>query len=198
MVSGPGAARVVFLDRAGAPLLDHEVTPGDEGAVAVSAPPGAERMAVSALGRVPGQVVAGPASVSLRAAPAGRAAVCGWQSGNHLAQVAPATLLARGATVHLPAPLVTRRDGRRTSQALIRAFTAVAGRQSCETWLPAGVDVVMVVVDAHRASPDEPGGLPRVSVDGAAVTGEPTVVVAGHRMSDHYSQGSPAGSPIAR
>jgi hypothetical protein len=105
--------------------------------------------------------------------------VCGWQSGSLLAQVGRATLLAPGASVHLAAPLVSSRDGQRTSQALVRASAAVTAPGPVETRLPATVQVVAVVVDAlARAVPTD---LPRVELDGAE-TGQPTVVVGGHRL----------------
>ena len=153
VLGGPGAARVVFLDRAGTPLVDHEVLPGDGAEVALTAPVGASRLAIRA-GELPG---------------------CGWESGTLLAQVAPTALLAHRATVHLPVPLLTRRDGQQTSQALVPAATALAGQTSSETWLPADVDLVVVIVD------DGPGDLPTVTVDGADVA-EPTVVAAGRRL----------------
>lgn len=156
LVSGPGAARVVFLDRAGLPLLDEVVAPD----AAVTAPEGAARVAVSAVA-------------------AAKPSVCGWQSGSLLAQVGRATLLAPGASVHLAAPLVSSRDGQRTSQALVRASAAVTAPGPVETRLPATVQVVAVVVDAlARAVPTD---LPRVELDGAE-TGQPTVVVGGHRL----------------
>jgi hypothetical protein len=164
LVSGPGTARVVFLDRAGHPLLDREIVPGDGTELPVTAPPGAARAVVGALG-------AGTEP--------GRSPVCGWQAGSQLIQVAPAALLARGATVHLPAPLVTRRDGRRTSQALVPAATAVAGQPSCTTCLPAAAGLVLVIVDG------DPAGHPEVSVDGAA-TGEPTLIAVGRRLNLLY------------
>src|SRR5262249_47517217 len=133
--------------------------------VAVTAPPDAARVAVGAVGRP--------------AAGAAAPRVCGWQSGTLLAQVARATLLAPGASVHLPAPLVTRRDGWRPSRPRGRAAPGVAGRGTVETRLPATIEVVVVIVDAP-AGPG-PGALPAVDVDGADV-GEPTVVAAGHRL----------------
>jgi hypothetical protein len=165
----------------------------------VTSPAGAARVVVGALGRPPVADIAAasgsPGAVSLWAAPPGRPPVCGWQSGSLLAQLAPATLLARGATVQLPSPLVTRRDGRRTSQALVRAATAVAGRPACTTWLPAMVDLVLVIVDA-AGSPGSPGGLPEVSLDGTAA-GEPTVIAAGRRLYLLYPvTGREPGRPL--
>jgi len=178
LVSGPGAARVVFLDRAGLPLQDGVVVPAAGEAVAMDAPQEAARVAVGAAGR-------------LTAGAAG-SVVCGWQSGTLLVQVARAALLAPGASVHLPAPLVTRRDGLRTSQALVRAATAVAGAGTVETRLPATVEVVVVIVDAP-AGPD-PGALPAVDVDGADVD-EPAVVAAGHRLHLVYAVPGDPGRP---
>jgi hypothetical protein len=165
LVSGPGAARVTFLDRAGRPLRDVEVAPGPVEEAAVTTPPEAARVAVAAPGRTePG--------------------VSGWQSGSLLAQVGRSTLLAPRASVHLEAPLLTRRDGLRTSQALVRAATAVGPADTVETRLRGDVEVVVVIVDAPAGA--EPGTLPVVAIDGAA-PGEPTVVAGGHRLYLAYS-----------
>jgi hypothetical protein len=168
LVSGPGAARLTFLDRAGLPLADEEVAPAGGGEQAVTPPPGAARLAVAAVGRL---------------ADDAPPPVAGWQAGSLLTQVARATLLAPGASVHLPAPLVTRREGLRTSQALVRAAAAVAGAATVETRLPGTVDVVVVVVDAPAA---DPGALPAVSIEGAAL-GAPVVVAGGHRVYLAYA-----------
>jgi large repetitive protein len=181
LVSGPGAARVVFLDRAGLPLQDDVVVPPAGEEVAVTAPPDAARVAFGVVGR--------PAADA-----AGRP-VCGWQAGTLLAQVARATLLAPGASIHLPAPLVTRRDGLRTSQALVRAATAVAGAGAVETRLDPTVEVVVVIVDAP-VEPDQ-GALPAVDLDGADI-GEPAVVAAGHRLHLVYAiHGDPDRAALA-
>jgi hypothetical protein len=176
LVSGPGTARVVFLDRAGYPLLDDEVGAGQQ----VTAPPGAARVVISAVGRSPEAGRSGD----------GTPRVCGWKSGSLLVQVAPATLLASGATVHLASPLATRRDGRRTSQALVHAARAVASQPSCTTCLPASVDLVLVIVDGT--------GQPEVSLDGAPA-GQPVVITAGARRYLLYpATGSEAGRPLIR
>ena len=198
LVSGPGAARVVFLDRAGHPLLDHEIAPGDGAERPMTAPSGAARAVISALGRPSDAGPAEPGAVSLRAAPPGRLPVCGWQSGSLLVQVAPAALLARGATVHLPSPLVTRRDGRRTSQALVPAATAVAGQPSCTTCLPAAVNLVLIIVDGVIADGVQGGRFdgPEVSLDGATL-GEPAVIAAGRRRHLLYPvTGREPGHPL--
>lgn len=153
-VSGPGAARVVFLDRAGYPLLDQVIVPGDAAKQPVVAPARAARAVIGTAGRPPGGQP--------------RPAAFGWQSGSLLVQVAPAALLASGATVHLASPLITRRGGRRAGQALVRAAHAVAGQPSCVTCLPAAVEVVLVIVDGR--------GRAEVNLDG-----EPAVVTAGAR-----------------
>jgi hypothetical protein len=168
-VAGPGAARLTFLDRAGLPLADEEVSPAGGGEQAVAAPAGAARLVVAAVGRQPG------------GAPP---PVAGWQAGSLLTQVARATLLAPGASVHLPAPLLTRREGLRTSQALVRAAAAVAGAVTVETRLPGTVEVVVVVVDAPAAA--DPGALPDVSVEGVDL-GAPVVVAGGHRAYLAYA-----------
>jgi hypothetical protein len=185
---------MVFLDRAGRPLLDHEIVSGKAAQAAqppLTAPPGAARAVIAALGCPPAGDTAQPGSpgaVSLWAAPPGRAPVCGWQTGSLLAQLAPATLLARGAIVQLASPLVTRRDGRRTSQALLHAATAIAGQPSSVTWLPAAADLVLVIVDAAGT----PGILPQVSMDG-----EPTVIAAGRRRYLLYPvTGREPGQPL--
>jgi hypothetical protein len=171
-LTGDGAARLTFLDRAGAVLLDIEAAGGDHSPTA--APPAAARVAVSSLGRLPASAAPtpGPGAVALAAAPAGARAVVGWQAGSLLTQVGPAALLARGASVHLGTALHTRRDGRRTDQALVPAYTAVAGQPSVQTALPASVGLVAVTVDG--------ADLPIVTATGAGLVG-PTVIHAGRQ-----------------
>ena len=147
----------------------------------MTAPPGAARVAVGAVGRPAASAAAPP--------------VCGWQSGTLLAQVARATLLAPGASVHLPAPLVTRRDGLRTSQALVRAATAVAsgghGRDAAARHRRGRRR------HRRRLPGPAPRALPAVDVDGADA-GEPTVVAAGHRLHLVYAvPGDPGRTALA-
>jgi hypothetical protein len=172
----------VFLDPAGLPLRDAEVAPAEDEEVAVTAPAGATRVSVEAIGVA--DLADGPT-------------VAGWQSGTLLAQVGRTALLAPGASVHLPAPLLTRRDGQRTAQALVRAATVVGPAASAETRLPATVEVVVVIADASPGT--EPTAPPEVHVDGAECRDEPTAVLAGHRLYLAYALSGPpsAGPPGA-
>ena len=157
-LSGSAAARVVFLDRAGVPVLDVEGLPAEP--LRLLAPASAARVVFACLGDAPTGPTgpagpAGPAragAVSLAAAPFGSPPTAGWQSGSLLTQVGPAVLLGRGATLRLPSPLGTRRDGYRTTEALVLAATAVARVTACETFLPAATDVVVVSVDSRSAA----------------------------------------------
>jgi hypothetical protein len=172
-LSGSSSARVVFVDRSGLPVLDQEFATAD--GTILTAPPTAARLVVQALGQLPEQthVDAVPGAVALSAAAAGQHAVCGWQAGSLLAQVSPAVLLGRAATVRLPRVLYTRRDSQRTHQALVLAAHAVAGSPVCETMLPASVDIVCVIVDGLN---DAPAAQPTVSAAGAELIATPTVI----------------------
>ena len=154
------ALRATFLDRAGRPLADTEQA-GDD-AVTLTAPDRAARLAITCLGTAPVARDAAPGAVSRAVAPAGYPATCGWQDSSLLLQVAPAALLARGATVHLPAPLRTWRDGHRVNQAVVPAAAALAGHRACETTLPAGISVLIVILD-HRGA-EAPDRAPCVAV----------------------------------
>jgi hypothetical protein len=183
LVSGTGAVRVVVLDRAGAPLLDREVLPGEGSAPrSLNLPPAAARVVVASPGAVPGPATG-----------------CGWQSGTLLAQVGPATLLGRRCGVRLSSRLLTRHDGTTTGQALVRATAALTGSRSTETWLPADVVAVVVLVDLVdlEAGTDVGDRLPLVEVRGATVAGPPVVVATGRRLRlTHEITGREADRPL--
>ena len=175
VLSGEAAARAVFLDRAGAPVSDVEARPG--AGLRLPVPTAASRLAVSCLGTLPDGVtiVPGPGAAALAAAPRGRPCGVGWQDALRLAQVGPAALLARGASVRLGAPL--RRGA--GLPALIPATRALADQTACETTMPSSVDVVLVIVDARGGG--VPTGGPRVLSTGATLT-SPLVAAGGRRL----------------
>ena len=186
VLSGAAAARATFLDRAGAPVTDVEAVPGEE--LRLIPPPTASRLAVGCLGMVPDGIAVepGPGAVSLAASLPGRPAACGWQDGGLLAQVAPAALLARGASLRLAGPLrSTRRSSQRTAQTLVTAVEALAQQPAAETALPAAIDVVIVIVDARGAG--VPAAAPRIAVRGATLAAPPLVVTGGRRMHLFYT-----------
>jgi hypothetical protein len=181
VVSGTAAARISFLDRAGSPVTDVETVPGD--GLRLEAPATASKLAVSCLGAVPEglDITAGPGAVALATAARGHVAAVGWQDAALLARVAPAALLGRGASVKLGAPLRTR-DG---VHELIPATTALAQQTASETTLPAGVDVVLVILDARAQALPTAG--PRVLATGATLSTPPLVVTGGRRLHLFYS-----------
>jgi hypothetical protein len=180
-VSGAAAARITFLDRAGAPLSDIEAVPGE--GLRLEVPAAASKLAVSCLGEVPEglEITPGPGAVTLAVAARGRVAAVGWQDAALLSRVAPAALLGRGASLKLGAPLRIR-DG---VHELVPATAALAQQTACETALPAAVDVVLVIVDARGQTP--PVGGPRVLAGGATLSAPPLVVAGGRRLHLFYS-----------
>jgi hypothetical protein len=167
VVSGPGAARVVFLDRAGKPLQDDELDAPEGEERTATAPAGAARVVVATVGQ------------------SSEPKVAGWQSGTLLAQVGRTALLAPGASVHLATPLQTRHQGQPTAQALLRAADVINSADRVTTRLPADTEVVVVVLDAAPGT--DPSDLPPISIDGVAPTTSPTVVAAGHRLHLIYT-----------
>jgi hypothetical protein len=161
VVAGPGAARVVFLDRAGKPLQDDELDAPEGEERSITAPSSAARMAVSTVGQ------SGPK-------------VAGWQSGTLLTQVGRTALLAPGASVHLSTPLLTRRQGQPTAQALVRAGDIANPADTITTRLPADTETVVVVLDAAPGT--DPSTVPPITIDGSPPPTAPTVVASGHRL----------------
>jgi hypothetical protein len=180
VLSGPAAARAVFLDAAGKPVTDLEAVPGD--AWRLTVPAGAAKLAVSCLGLLPDGVeveAAAPGAVALAVTgPAGPAAA-GWQDAALLTRVGPAALLGRGSSLRLGAPLPPGAG----VHALMPATAALAGQTACETALPVTVDVVLVILDARGAQ--TPGAGPRVLATGARLAA-PRVVAGGRRLHLFY------------
>jgi hypothetical protein len=181
LLTGSAAARAVFLDRAGAPITDLEAVPGD--GLRLEVPTAAAKLAVSCLGLMPDglEVTTGPGAISLAAAAHRGVAAVGWQDAALVARVAPAALLARGASVRLGAPLRSRVG----ALALLPAVAALAQQTASETTLPATVDVVLVILDARGAV--LPTGAPRVLATGATLSAPPLVVVGGRRLHLFYT-----------
>jgi hypothetical protein len=180
LVSGPGTARLVFLDRAGKPLQDDELDAPEGEELATTAPAGAARVAVATVGQ----------------ATSGEPKVAGWQSGTLLAQVGRTALLAPGASVHLATPLLTRRHGQPTAQALLRAADVINSADTVTTRLPADTEVVVIVLDA--APNADPSDLPPIAIDGSPPEQAPTVVAAGHRLRLLYAVTPAAATPAER
>ena len=181
VLSGAAAARAVFLDRAGSPVLDVEAVAGD--ALRLETPATASRLVVSCLGMVPEglEITPGPGAVALATAARQRAAVVGWQDAALLARVAPAALLGRGASLRLGAPLRARAG----IHALLPATAALAEQNASETTLPSAIDVVLVIVDARGQTLPTAG--PRVLATGATLSAPPIVVAGGRRLHLFYA-----------
>jgi hypothetical protein len=191
LLSGDAAARAVFVDRAGAPVSDVEAVPGAQ--LRLTIPAAASRLAVTCLGMIPEglQITPGPGAVALGGAPRGRICAVGWQDAMLLARVAPAALLARGATLRLGAPV----RGRGGLPSLVSGTRALAGQTASETIMPTAVDVVLVILDARGSV--LPAAGPRVLATGATLSTPPQVVAGGRRLHLFYSVGDRQG-PLLR
>jgi hypothetical protein len=167
------AVRVTALGRSGVPLLDAELA----GTVRLPLPPGTATLAVTGLGRSGRpRVEPAPGAITLHEATS-PVPVVGWQAHTPLVIVGEQTLLARGATVRLAAPLPAH-----VPPGTLVAAEAVALQRGVETILPATVRAIAIVLDegAEEAS----GPLDETfaaSAVGAVLTDEPLVVAAGAR-----------------
>ena len=185
-LSGAAAARIVFFDRGGAPLLDREMVPQTGQQIAV--PPRAASVAITCLGNLPPGVAApapGFAAVAMAVAPAGGLPSVGWQAGNHGTQVSALTVLARGSSLVLPRRAAALHRRQKTGQAVIRVAQALRGQNGISTWLPARSGVVMVILDAQDPTAAAKGDF-AISADGASLVTPPAVISGGHRRALLY------------
>ncbi|MBL8329112.1 MAG: hypothetical protein JNJ71_09695 [Rubrivivax sp.] len=175
LISGPGAARVTVLDRAGAPLADVELS----GAATVALPTGAATVAVTGLGLSRQDMTGPPAlgAVTLTQATQAVPAV-GWQAHSQLIALSDTTLMARGALLRLGAASAAL-----ARRGTVRAHEAVEGQTGLETWLPVQTGTVVIVLDD---GPDEtPGDLTRsvqLGSQHAVLSEAPVVITAGSRV----------------
>jgi hypothetical protein len=158
-LQGSAAVRVVYLDRAGQILQDTEQVVG--GKLASTGPSGSETAVFMCLGTVPAGLAlpAGFGAVTSAIAPAGGIAASGWQVGNVFHQVAPSTILARGATIVLHRPFVGASKQQKTTLAMTEISAVVSGQPGLETLLPGDTRVVMILLDRRDATAAQAGDL---------------------------------------
>jgi hypothetical protein len=172
-LTGNAAARVVALDRAGAPLRDVELI----GTISIELPAGTASVTVTGLGSsLRKRVDPALGAVTLHEATS-PVPVVGWQMHTPLVVAAPSTLLARGATVRLSAPLTEHHH-----QGVVLAGAALVEQRGVTTMLPPVVGSVAIVLDEEDATclGDAADSL-AVSVAGGALADGPAVVAAGAR-----------------
>lgn len=177
--AGDQALRVTCFNRGNSLLSDLEFVGQGE----YSLPEGTARLALSGLGRASGRekVEPGMGAVTLHQA-THPLAVTGWQGSSQLLQVGRSVLLGRGAVVRTGAPLVNRRLGIRTEQALVEASEALRGQTGVETYLPREVTVLGILVERRDQSAED--SLARdlgLDVRGASLSEQPLSVLGSTR-----------------
>jgi len=173
--------RVLCTDRSGAVTVDTEFAA--TGSTALPVPEGSEMVLVQSLGQLPSATtapVAGFAALTAVYAPAGQAPAVGWQNSSTLFALGPSRFAARGATVRVARAQSTRRNGQSASYGTVTASDAMAGQIGVETRLPAGVNVVIVVLDMTDASAAAAGDL-ALGLDGGTLSPAPQRVIAANR-----------------
>jgi len=186
-IAGTAGARVSFLSRAGYMLSDTEMLPGGS---PLPVPANAAMLAVMCLGNVPlnaagaaPNIVPGFGAVTFSAG--NRNAVVGWQTGNLVAQVGSTTLLGRGCALILPQPALTNKGRQTAAQAMVRLSETLMDQPGVETWLPAGVTVIALVLDIADPTANEEGDL-ALAVQGAKLSCQPIRVTGGNRKMLFY------------
>ncbi len=183
---GHDVVRMVFLDRAGNPLLDFEAIVNLR--LAAIPPPGSQMVAVACLGSSPAdatQITPAFGAVTSVIAPPRAIAAVGWQVGNLLPQVGPAALLARGAVLILRKPNVSIHNNQRTTQAMTPVSAALVEQSGAETWLPKSIGVVMIILDRQDPTAAEAGDL-AIACKGATLALPPVVGAGGNRTALLY------------
>jgi hypothetical protein len=149
-------ARVTLLTQAGNVLQDHEMT---EGQLSVS--DGCAMIAVSCIGKISG-------------------GIAGWQTGNRAAQVGSTAMLCRRSVITLPQAAPTIKGQVPTAQATVRLSEPMVDQPGVETWLPADISVIGVLLDVQDLCSSADGDL-AIAVDGATVNTPPVRVTGGRR-----------------
>ncbi len=170
---GDAAARITALDRSGEPLLDVETV----GSRSITIPPGAATLLVTGLGHsMQREAPLLPGAVTLHEATS-PVPVIGWQSHTPLIVAGETTLLARGATLRLSAPLPPR-----VTAGSIMASDAIAAQRAVETLLPIAVRAIAIIVDDNDATVGgEVADTLAISAQGAVLTSDPIIIASGSR-----------------
>jgi hypothetical protein len=186
-VAGTAGARVSFLSRAGYMLSDTEMLPGGP---PLALPANAAMVAVTCLGNVPvnpagaaPNIVPGFGAIAFAAG--NHNAVVGWQTGNIVPQVGSTTLLGRGCAIILPQPALINKRRQPAAQAMVRLSETLVDQPGVETWLPAGVTVVALLLDITDPTATQEGDL-AIAVQGATLSSQPTRVIGGNRKMLFY------------
>jgi thiamine phosphate synthase YjbQ (UPF0047 family) len=190
-LSGPAAARVVFLDAGGAVLSDVELIPETE---TMALPKGTAIVGVQCLGQAPRTVKAPPpgfAAVTLAAAPARGFAAVGWEMDDVREQVATSLVLGRGASLHFARPHATKHKGQKTPWSMARIADIASTQNGVQTRLPTRVSVVLVILDAQDPCAVEEGDF-GIAADGAVLQTPPIPVGGGRRRALLYDVAEPS------
>ena len=191
VITGDSAFRVTFLTRGGSVIVDSEYQSAKQ--TLVPLPTNCGMVAIECLGKLSSgspSITAGFAAVAFTAAPAGKQTVAGWQAGNLLPQVGPNTILGRGSVLLLPQTYIPVRSRQAISQTMIRVSDAVAQQIGAETWLPASIGVVMILLDLQGATASADGDL-SLSVQGATLSSSPVRILGGRRRALLYDVSNP-------
>jgi hypothetical protein len=186
IVNGNAALRITSMNRAGHVIDDTEMIVNGETKCAL--PTGCEFVALTCLGTLPvrqPEVKPGFGAVTSMWASADALPAVGWQTGNTLPQVGGSSLLGRGAAVLLRKSHVPVVNGQKTTQLMTRVSDAVAGQSGVETWLPAAIGVVMILLDQQDANAVMDGDL-GIACDGATLATPPVAGAGGSRRALLY------------
>jgi hypothetical protein len=106
--------------------------------------------------------------------------VLGWQLGSEVVQVGPTTLLARGATLRLSAPIGGAVRSQVAATGMVPISNALLDQQVVQTDFSPAVTVIGVLVENPSGLPLGPDAVV-VGVDRASVSGDPMRIEAGRR-----------------
>ena len=177
-VAGTAAVRVTCLNQSGQVIGDFEECGNAQ--TTFAAPAKSRTVIVSCLGNSGAPASGGLGAVTLLAASQTGRPIVGWQAGNLMPQVNSSTLLGRGCCVIMSQPVLSRKGKQTTAQGMVRLSQAVVDQSGIETWLPASVGVVGLLLDQQDATAAGDGDL-SIALKGATLATPPVRVVGGAR-----------------
>lgn len=191
--------RVVFLSASATLISDAEYANASQ--LSLQIPPSGGMVAITGLGTAVGATPAGIAdgtagAVTTVLAPSGGKPIAGWQVGMHVAQAGANTMLARGAMLLLSQVTGVAVSKQSMSLGMIPLSQATVDQVAVQTYLPASVTVVGVLLDAKAGAAIGPETV-AVAADGATLNSTPIRVQGGDRTLLLYDVTSPAATAPA-
>ncbi|GAA3586432.1 DUF6603 domain-containing protein [Kribbella ginsengisoli] len=198
-IAGDSAVRITELSTAGTVLVDREAA----GKLQLKLSDGCAMVAVTALGRLPDNLIKNLADatqasmITASVATAGALPVLGWQLGAELVQVGPTTLLARGSVVSLSKPIGASIRGHAAATGMITVSRALLAQEVVQTDFGPFVSVIGVLIDNPDATRLGPESV-ILNTEQVRVSSQPIQVTAGTRtlfLYDVRRRPSDAGDP---